>query len=298
MNNDHTKEPTKTGRNPARPTVAFVGAGAMAEALLRGMTKADIVSPETVAMLNRSGGNRLTELKNKYGVRIPEANRPEEKEMLIRDADVVVLAVKPKDAGEVLKQLKDVLRPDQLIVSVVAGLTIATMERLIGRAQPIVRTMPNTSSTIGYGATGLACSPAVSPAQRDWAVQMLGAVGIVAVLDENLLDLVTGVSGSGPAYVYYLMEAMIAAGTEGGLSEETAKWLVLQTVLGAARMVELTGENPADLRAKVTSPNGTTFAALNTLDAYRFREGIVQAVRNAAARAGEMGDEIAAGALP
>jgi pyrroline-5-carboxylate reductase len=156
----------------------------------------------------------------------------------------------------------------------------------------IVRTMPNTSSTIGLGATGISFSSTVSNGQRLLAETMFQSIGLTAVVEEPLLDAVTGVSGSGPAYVYYLMEAMIEAGLSLGLSEEAARELTVQTVLGAAHMVKATNENPAELRRKVTSPNGTTQAAIETLDAHSFSQAVVRAIGRAAERAGEMGDEI------
>lgn len=278
-------------------TIAFIGAGSMSEALLRGIVEAKLVRSLSVVVLNRHDRGRLTDLKMAYGIRVPETNDIEERLQLVRDADIVVLAMKPKDVGAAMIEFQAALRPEQLLLSVVAGLSIDTIERLIGRPQPIVRTMPNTSSTIGLGATGLACSASVSISQRAMALDMLGAVGKAVPLEENMLNLVTGLSGSGPAYVYYLMEAMIAAGVDGGLSESESRTLVLQTVLGAARMVESTGEDPAALRAKVTSPNGTTFAAIGVLEQYRFGEGIVKAIQRAASRAGEMGDDIATSVL-
>lgn len=278
-------------------TIAFIGAGSMSEALLRGIVEAKLVRSLSMVVLNRHNRSRLDDLKGTYGIRVPETNDANERQQLIREADIVVLAMKPKDVGSAMLEFQEGFRPEQLIVSVVAGLSIDTIERLLGRPQPIVRTMPNTSSTIGLGATGLACSEMVSSEQREMALAMLQAIGKAVPLPEDKLNLVTGLSGSGPAYVYYLMEAMIAAGMEGGLSEEEARTLVLQTVIGAAHMVESTGEAPAALRAKVTSPNGTTHAAVGVLEQYRFQEGMIRAIHRASARAAEMGDEIAASVL-
>ncbi|WP_309118604.1 pyrroline-5-carboxylate reductase [Paenibacillus sp.] len=278
-------------------TIAFIGAGSMSEALLRGIVEAKLVRSLSVVVLNRHNRSRLDDLKSAYGIRVPETNDDAERQRLVREADIVVLAVKPKDVGAAMTEFRDAFRPEQLLLSVVAGLSIDTIERLLGRAQPIVRTMPNTSSTIGLGATGIAFSSSVSAEQREMALQMLRAVGKAVPLDEGLLNLVTGVSGSGPAYVYYLMEAMIDAGVQGGLTEREARELVVQTVLGAAHMVDSTGEDPAALRAKVTSPNGTTYAAIQHLESFRFRDGLVQAIGRASARAGEMGDDIATAVL-
>lgn len=277
--------------------IAFIGAGSMAEALVRGLTDAELVHSLSVVVLNRHNRSRLAALQEQYGVRIPETNEPAERSSLIETADIVVFAMKPKDVGSAISEFRRSIRPEQLIVSVVAGLSITTIEQLLRRKQPIIRTMPNTSSSIGLGATGLASSDSVSEQWRQIAIQMFEAVGLVVPVKEEKLNLVTGLSGSGPAYVYYLMESMTSAGVEAGLSEEDARALTVQTVLGAAHMVHTTDEDPAELRAKVTSPNGTTFAALGVLEQYRFKEGMTKAIFRASERAQEMGDEVAANAL-
>lgn len=277
--------------------ILFIGAGSMAEALIRGIVGSRLVSPSSVAAINRSNAGRLQELRAAYGIRIPETNDAEERRRLVAEADVVFLAMKPKDVGSALAAFADCIRPEQLIVSVLAGVSIGTLEQLIGRPQPIVRTMPNTSSTIGLGATGVAFSATVGAAQRENALALLQAVGITVTLDEGQIDLVTGISGSGPAYVYFLMEAMIQAGIDGGLSEENARSLVLQTVLGAANMVRTTGEEPSALRTKIMSPNGTTVAALQVLEEYKFPEALRHAVYRAAARSAELGSDLAASLL-
>ncbi|MBW5446580.1 pyrroline-5-carboxylate reductase [Cohnella sp. CFH 77786] len=264
----------------------------MAEAILRGLTEARLASPERITVMNRQNGDRLVELQRRYGV-VP-AVQDHAKQEALRNADVIVLGMKPKDSAGALRALAPLLRPGQLIVSAIAGLSIGTIGTLLGDGRAIVRTMPNTSSTIGLGATGISFSSEVSPAQRELALAMFGAVGINAVVEEPLIEAVNGVSGSGPAYVYYLMEAMIDAGMNLGLSPEAARELTVQTVLGAAEMVRQTGENPAELRRKVTSPGGTTQAAIETLERYRFQEGMNAAILRCAERAREMGEAIRA----
>lgn len=267
----------------------------MAEAILRGLTETQVAAPSKITVLNRQNADRLRELNGRYGV-VP-AITPESRIDALSSADIIVLGMKPKDAAEALLSLKPLLREDQMLVSLIAGLSIETMETLIGRKQPIVRTMPNTSSTIGLGATGISFSEAVSPQGRELSLAMFGAVGLTTVVEEPLLETVTAVSGSGPAYIYYMMEAMISAGVAQGLTQEAARELTVQTVLGAAEMVRQTGEEPADLRRKVTSPNGSTQAAIETLERQQFTEAVHQAMARCADRAREMGQAIAEQAL-
>ncbi|KGE17769.1 pyrroline-5-carboxylate reductase [Paenibacillus wynnii] len=267
--------------------IVFYGAGSMAEAIVRGMIARSVVASDHVVVLNRSSNERLAELRARYSVLA--SNDPEQKTEYLRTAPVIVLAMKPKDAAEALRTLGPLLNPDQLVISVIAGLTIRTIQGLLGRQQPVVRTMPNTSSSIGLGATGISFSKEVDEKGRRLALNMFEAVGLTSVIDEERMEILTGISGSGPAYIYYMMEAMIAAGIRGGLSVEQSGELTVQTVLGAARMVQQTGETPAALRKKVTSPNGSTQAALEVLDKGDFFETVIAAVNRCAERSREMG---------
>ncbi|MFC5448146.1 pyrroline-5-carboxylate reductase [Paenibacillus aestuarii] len=272
--------------------IAFVGAGSMAEAIFRGLIERKVASPQQLYVMNRANQERMEQLRAQYGVHT--TNDAQTREAYIREADVVVLCMKPKDVETSFQDLKPLFREEQLLISVIAGLTTDKIERLLATRMPIVRTMPNTSSTIGLGATGMCFSSTVTPANQQLAIDMFEAVGIVSVIEEDKMEILTGVSGSGPAYVYYLMEAMTKAGIEGGLTEETARELTLQTVLGAANMVKLTGEDPAELRRKVTSPNGATHASIQVLDQYDFGEAVSRAVARSGERSKEMGDAIAA----
>ncbi|GIP53457.1 pyrroline-5-carboxylate reductase [Paenibacillus vini] len=270
--------------------ICFYGAGSMAEAIVRGLIHKQVAAPERISMLNRSSVERLDYLKKQYGVMT--GNSEEQKSKHLGDASVIVLAMKPKDAGEALKALGPQLREGQLIVSLIAGLSISTIQALLGVQAPVARTMPNTSSSIGLGATGISFSSEVTQDQRDQVLSMFEAVGTVSVIPEEKMEILTGVSGSGPAYIYYMMEAMIAAGTEGGLSPEQARELTVQTVLGAASMMIETGEDPAKLRKDITSPNGSTQAALEVLSAKGFSEAVKAAVHRCAERSREMGEAV------
>ena len=262
--------------------ILFVGAGSMAEAIAKGILAKDVAGSSQITLSNRSNSERLQILHATYGVQICSVDSIEFAKA-IEQAQVLVLAMKPKDAGAALKSLRASLQPGQLIVSVIAGLSIATMSSILGSDVAIVRTMPNTSSTIGLGATGIAFSATVTEEQKILTRELFGATGVTVEVAEPLLDAVTGLSGSGPAYIYYMMEAMTAAGVDLGLTVEQAHLLTVQTVLGAAEMVRQTGEQPADLRAKVTSPNGTTQAALELLGAQQFPAVVDAAIKRAAA---------------
>ncbi len=268
-------------------SITFYGAGAMAEAIVKGLIGKSVVQASNITMLNRSNTRRLEELHQQYGVRV--SNHAEEVPTILQHSPIIVLAVKPKDAAETLRKLGPLLTEDTLIVSVIAGLTIRTIQDLLGCKQPVARTMPNTSSSIGLGATGISYSKEINDRQRQTVMTLFGAVGTVTIVEEDKLEILTGISGSGPAYIYYMMEAMMAAGIRGGLTPQQCRELTVQTVLGAARMVQLTGEEPSALRAKVTSPNGSTQAALETLDKGDFFETVIAAVVRCAERSKEMG---------
>lgn len=270
--------------------ITFYGAGSMAEAIVRGLVSRSVIRPEDITMLNRSNEQRLQELQKRYGIQV--SHEPDEKAEILKSSPVIVLAMKPKDAAAALKELGPQLDDSQLLISVIAGLSIETAHQLLGRHQPFARTMPNTSSSIGLGSTGLAFSPEMDEEMRRLVMTLFEAVGHVTVIEENKMDVLTGISGSGPAYFYYMMEAMTEAGVRGGLSQEQSRELTLQTIMGAARMAQMTGEEPRELRAKITSPNGSTQAALERLDENDFYETVISAVNRCAERSREMGDAL------
>ncbi len=272
--------------------ISFIGGGSMAEAIIRGLIGQRRVQPGHIYVLGREQSNRPAALAAQYG--IAPAQSPQAKADALAAADIVVLAMKPKDAAQAMREYRGSLRNGQLVISVIAGLSIAGIEKLVGQPLPVVRTMPNTSSTIGLGATGLACSSSTNDVLRQLAREIFESIGIVCEVPEQQLDIVTGVSGSGPAYMYYFVESMIAGGIAGGLPESTARTLAIQTALGAAEMLRQTSEDPAELRRKVTSPGGTTQAALELMQAHHVGEHIRQAVLRSAERASEIGQVLAA----
>lgn len=264
--------------------IGFLGAGSIVEAMLSGIEKKRLLSPDQVKITNRCNQDRLRSLASQFGV-IACA----EKDSVISGSDVLILAMKPKDAAEACLAMRGMVREDQLIISVIAGVSTSCIEEWLGTACPIVRTMPNTSSAIGLSVTGLAANAYVTEEQLQTATRLFEAIGSVYTVAEEELDIITGLSGSGPAYIYYLVEAMEGAGAEAGLSREMARQLTVQTLLGAAQMLLHTTDEPSLLRKKVTSPGGTTQAGLEVLESYRFHEAITSAVLRAAERARELG---------
>ncbi|MEF2964288.1 pyrroline-5-carboxylate reductase [Paenibacillus sp. M1] len=270
--------------------ITFYGAGSMAEAVVRGLISRSVAKPGQISMFNRSNRERLAYLSEHYGVNT--AADQTEKDEMIRSASIIFLAMKPKDAGEAISRIRPLLSEKQLIISFIAGLSIGTIQQLLGTKQPVARTMPNTSATIGLGTTGISFSPEVDDEQRQKVLSFFEAVGKAVVIEEKDQEILTGVSGSGPAYIYYMMEAMIAAGIEGGLSPEQSRELTEQTVLGAVMMMRETKEDPAKLRKDITSPNGSTQAAIEVLSAGGFTEIVKAAVHRCAERSREMGEEV------
>jgi pyrroline-5-carboxylate reductase len=266
-----------------QPLIAFVGAGNMAFSLISGLVAAGR-APERL----RASDPVPAQLEPiaRLGVTTTTDNAA-----AVAGADAVVLAVKPQVMASVVSGLD--LAPDQLVISIAAGVPIAALERWTSPALAIVRCMPNTPALLGAGMTGLYANARVNAAQREAAAAILAAAGkTLWVPEESLLDAVTAVSGSGPAYFFYLMEAMIEAGEALGLDREAAALLTLETALGAARMAREGSDPPARLRANVTSPGGTTERALSILDAAGTREAIARAVAGAAARAKELAEEL------
>lgn len=268
--------------------MGFIGAGAMAEAMVAGLLAAGVTLAPSIVVTNRSRQERLQAVATRWGVRTSPS-----KAEVCAWADVLVLATKPADVPVALGQLRGLVTPRHLVLSVAAGIPCALIEEALGEGIPVIRAMPNTSCHVGESATAIARGRWATDEHEEVARTVFGAVGRVVVVPEEWLDAVTGLSGSGPAYVYLLMEALTEAGIELGLSPEVSRLLTRQTVLGAARMVLETGEDPALLRRKVTSPNGTTMAALKVLEEMGFVSALREAVKRATARSREMGEELA-----
>jgi len=265
--------------------IAFVGAGNMAASLIGGL-RAQGVAAERIRASDR-GAEQRAKVSADYGVTVYADNVE-----AIEQADVIVLAVKPQGMKEVCQGLREHLQPGQLVVSIAAGITCASLEAWLG-APPLVRCMPNTPALLREGVSGLYATARVSDEQRRQAEQLLSAVGLAVWLDqEQQLDAVTAVSGSGPAYFFLLIEAMTAAGEKLGLPRETAAQLTLQTALGAARMAVASDVDAAELRRRVTSPAGTTEAAIKTFQAGGLEALVEKALGAAAHRSAELAEQL------
>ncbi|MEH7413827.1 pyrroline-5-carboxylate reductase [Neobacillus drentensis] len=267
--------------------IAFIGAGSMAEALISGMIKSKRIPPSQILVTNRQDGKRLVELVEQYGVK---GIRSEELNLEL--VDIIILAMKPKDIEGALESLKNQLHPHQLVFSVVAGIPTKTIEDKLLEGQQVVRIMPNTSAMIGESATAFVPGKHTSGISVLLAEELLACLGTVYQLDEGEMDIFTGIAGSGPAYIYYLMEHIERAGIEAGLDSNTARKIGAQTILGAAKMMIQQSETPAELREKVTSPNGTTAAGLEALKIHGGGKAIFQAIKGAAQRSKELSWQI------
>ncbi|WP_376691890.1 pyrroline-5-carboxylate reductase [Wenzhouxiangella sp. EGI_FJ10409] len=265
-------------------TISFIGGGNMGRALIGGLV-AGGMQAKTIHVADPSEEQRKS-LADELGVTVHDDNAE-----AARAADVLVVAVKPQVMDDVLASVADAIDADTLVISVAAGMPIARITKGLGGHDRVVRAMPNTPALYQAGMTGLAAGAGVSEADRRHAGQVLEAAGEVAwVDDEALMDVVTAVSGSGPAYFFSLVEQLTAAGTRAGLPEETAAKLARQTAFGAGTMMAKSELSAGELRARVTSPGGTTAAALESLSSNDFERIVDEAVRAAVKRGRELGE--------
>jgi pyrroline-5-carboxylate reductase len=265
------------------PNIAFLGAGNMAQALVRGAITRGGYAPSQIAVTDVRAEARDS-LHHELGVQAFASNRD-----ACEFADVLVLAVKPQVLGHVLGEVGHHVNPKTLVISIAAGVSISRLSLLLSGHERIVRAMPNTPAMVGEGATALAKAASASEQDYEVAHKLFASTGLVVRVEEYLMDAVTGLSGSGPAYGFVAIEALSDAGVRAGLSREVAIKLAAQTLLGAAKMVLETGEHPARLKDQVTSPAGTTIAAIAALERLGFRHALMAAVEASAARSKEMG---------
>lgn len=281
------RPPARTTKRPVRkpklPILGFIGAGNMASALIRGVLAAGLWDPDAVYATDIDKA-KLQALKRRTKIHTRSDNVA-----LVRAAQVIVLAVKPQDLDPVLQAICPIIGPSHLVVSIAAGVPISRIEERLGGEVRVVRAMPNTPALVGQGMTALVPGRYASGADTRLVEQLFAAVGQAVVLpDERMLDAVTGLSGSGPAYVFLFAEGLIAGGVAAGLTAALAARLTYQTIAGAAALLQQTGQGPEALRAQVTSPGGTTLAGLSELHRRGFKDALVAAVIAATRRSQEL----------
>lgn len=262
--------------------IGFIGGGAMGEALVTGLFRAGLVSPSQVYISDISE-QRREQLRQKLGVNTTADNCT-----ITREADIVIISVKPYVAAFVLKEIAAVARPGQIFVSIAAGVTISQIESCLAGPIPVIRVMPNTPCLVGEGASAVSAGKHAGEESIKAAMAIFNAAGKAVEVPESLLDCVTGLSGSGPAYMYLVLESLIEGAVRLGLPGDIARELAAQTMLGAAKMVLQTTEHPAKLKNMVTTPGGTTAAGLFALEEGALRSVLMKAVAAATQRSCEM----------
>jgi pyrroline-5-carboxylate reductase len=264
----------------------FIGSGKMATALIQGLLRAEDSSSEMILASDPVANARFA-LASETGVRVTESNLA-----VIEESQVVILAVKPQSMGGVLAEIREAVSTDHLIISIAAGIPLAALENGLGLDRRLARVMPNTPALVSEGASCYCLGSGAKPGDEDIVRSLLDAVGRSFRVPESQLDAVTGLSGSGPAFVYIMIEALSDGGVRVGLPRELATALAAQTVLGAARMVLETGQHPGLLKDNVTSPGGTTIAGVHALERGAVRAALIDAVEAATRRSTELASQV------
>jgi len=264
-------------------TVGFIGGGNMGEALIKGLLEASLV-PATSIHATDVRLERLKELDRRYGIQVSSDNAD-----VVRHSDIVILAVKPQIMDAVLKEIAPAVTRRKLLISVAAGVSTAKIRAVLHKEARLIRVMPNTPALVLEGVTAIAKADNLEPDDLDTAGEIFSAVGRVVVLDKALMDAVTGLSGSGPAYVAVVIESLADGGVRMGLDRITAMTLATQTVLGAAKLLLETGMHPGALKDMVSSPGGTSIAGVAALEEGGIRTTFIKAVERATVRSRELG---------
>jgi pyrroline-5-carboxylate reductase len=264
--------------------IAIIGAGNMGTSLLRGILNAKL-APQNKIIASGTHSAKLEKFSSKWKI-----NHTLDNAQAAQFADIVMLCVKPYTIGKVLDEIKQALREDQLLISIAAGVTIESMQHRVGKNNPIVRAMPNIASTVDEGATAVSFGRFCNEEHQRIAISIFEAVGEVVVVDENQLDAVTGLSGSGPAYIYMVIEALIDGGVKMGLPRDVSTKLAIQTVLGSAKLVKVSNLHPAILRDQVTTPGGTAINAVHELESHGLRSMLINAVATATLKSKELSE--------
>ena len=262
--------------------VGFLGGGNMAEAMMRGLIRAKLITPSNILV-----SDILSE-RRKYITSTLKIKTTDDNKIVIKNSEIIFIAVKPNVVDPMLSELGAFIKPSQLVISIAAGIATSRIEKKLVSGVPVIRVMPNTPALVLEGASALAGGTFAKKVHLEIAQTLLNAVSKVVIVSESLLDTVTGLSGSGPAYVFQFIESLADGGVKEGLSREIALLLAAQTVYGSAKMLLQTKEHPASLRDKVTSPGGTTIAGLHALESGKFRAIVMNAVSAATHRSREL----------
>lgn len=263
--------------------LAIIGAGVMGEALLKGLISSQALNPESI-IVSDTRESRRSELQKVYGVKVAESNQ-----QAVKEADVIILAVKPAGIDEVLDEITSVVTNRQILISIAAGISTEHILSRIGKKIPLVRVMPNSCALVQQSTSVISVSAVASTEAKNLAAKIFSSLGEVIFLEEKYQNEATALSGSGPAYFYLFAEALIDAGVKAGLARNISSKLVVGTLVGAGKMLKETGKHPALLRDMVASPGGTTMAAVEAFEKAGFRAGVFQAVEAAIERARELG---------
>ncbi|HEX8616128.1 MAG TPA: pyrroline-5-carboxylate reductase [Thermoanaerobaculia bacterium] len=268
-------------------TIGFIGAGNMAEAMIRGLLRGEDFAP---AQISASGPRRerVDELSARYGIQATTDNK------VPASAEIVVLSMKPQIMARVLDEVADTISPEALVISIAAGVPVATIQGRLASGTRVIRAMPNTPALVDAAATAIAGGEHARDSDLADAKRIFDAIGLTVILEESQMDAVTGLSGSGPAYVFLILEALSDAGVKVGLSRRTAQLLAAQTVLGSAKLLLETNEHPGRLKDMVTSPGGTAITGLHTLENGGVRTTLMNAVEAATRRSRELGEAMRA----
>ncbi len=267
----------------ANQNIGFIGAGKMGSALIEGILKAGIVKPENI------GASDVYEpflegLKTKFGIRVSTNNSE-----IVKKSDILILAVKPQTLGSVLENLKAEITSEKLLISIAAGIPLSTYENTLLEGTRVIRVMPNIAATVSEAASGISAGKNAAPEDIKVALEIFSAVGTAVQVPESLMDAVTGLSGSGPAFIFPVIEAMADGAVLEGMDRKSALTLAAQTVLGAAKMALETGMHPGELKDMVTSPAGTTIEGIHALEEAGIRAAFMNAVIRASERSKALG---------
>jgi pyrroline-5-carboxylate reductase len=263
--------------------LGFIGFGKMAQAMAGGMINSGLVNPANIIASMRTETTRRL-ARDQFGIETSSSNLD-----VAKAADVLFLAVAPYTYLKVIEEVKEDVKPDAIIVTIAAGITTADIEQAFGKKVKVVRTMPNTPSLVGEGMTAVSVNDEITDEELKVVLELLSSFGKVEVIAESLMDAIPAISGSSPAYVYMMIEAMADGGVRQGLSRDQSYRVAAQAVLGAAKMVLETGKHPGELKDQVTSPGGATIAAVSTLEHERFRGAVLRAMQSCTEKVKELG---------